>query len=110
MNKGEWLDNLLEERGLKPADLARKSGLDPAVISNIRNGKRNTGVDVANKIADALNLPYDVVYRAAGILPPGSDGDDLDQKILKELEDLPADEKQGVIDYIRFVIKRHKKK
>lgn len=55
--KGQWLNDLLEDAGWTPADLARATGLDSAVISNIRNGKRGTGADTALKIAHALKLP-----------------------------------------------------
>lgn len=67
MNKN-WLDQLLDEMGWTPAQLSRESGLDSAVISNIRNEKRNTGIDVAKKIANATGRPENEIFERAGLM------------------------------------------
>ncbi len=67
MNKGQWLDDLLEEIEWTAADLSRATGLDSAVISNIRSGKRGTGIDVARKIAKATKHPEQEIFQRAGI-------------------------------------------
>ena len=48
--KGQWLNDLLEDAGWTPADLARATGLDSAVISNIRNGKLGTGAMQSSRL------------------------------------------------------------
>ena len=68
-NKGYWLDRLLEEMQWKPADLSRATGLDSAVISNIRNGKRGLGIDTAVLIAKATKRSPEQILRMAGDFP-----------------------------------------
>lgn len=69
VNFGEWLQTELDNRNWKQADLSRATGLDTAVISNLRNGKRGPGEDTCTAIATAFHLPPEVVFRAAGLLP-----------------------------------------
>lgn len=68
-NKGNWLDILLEEMNWKPADLARATGLDSAVISNIKNGRRGIGIDTAILIAKATKRSPENILRMAGEFP-----------------------------------------
>ena len=55
LDERNWLDILLQEEDITQADLARASGLDSGTLSNIRNGKRRMGVDVAERIAKATH-------------------------------------------------------
>lgn len=64
-----WLQDQLDIRGWKQADLSRASGLDSAVISNLINQKRNAGEVVCRAIAKALGFTPETVFRAAGLLP-----------------------------------------
>lgn len=109
MNKGQWLDDLLDELEWTPARLSRESGLDSAVISNIKNGKRNTGIDVARKIAKATKLPESDIMRRAGILPPAKEKEILIERILHEMEDLSPEDKADVIEFIEFKARRKRK-
>lgn len=109
-NKGRWLDELLVEMGWTSADLARASGLDSAVVSNIRNGKRGTGFDTALKIAKALKLPPEQIYQAAGLLPPKITKSWLIERIIEEMEDLLPEDKEDVMDFIEMIRKRREKK
>lgn len=65
-----WLDKEMKLRNLNDAQLERMAGIGQGVISNVRSGRRNVGPAVLEKIADALNLPVELVYREAGRLPP----------------------------------------
>jgi transcriptional regulator with XRE-family HTH domain len=69
MKFSDWLRNELEIRQWKQADLARRSNLDTAVISNLINERRGPGEDTCSAIAHALGLPPETVFRAAGLLP-----------------------------------------
>jgi len=66
----EWLLSKLDELKWKQADLVRESKLDSAVVSNIINGKRKVGKVTATAIAHALQLPPELVFEKAGLLPP----------------------------------------
>lgn len=67
---GDWLLKRMEERGWNLSDLAQKTRVAPAQISRLINGSRGPGPKLCRSLAHALNLPEDVVFRAAGLLSP----------------------------------------
>jgi transcriptional regulator with XRE-family HTH domain len=71
----EWLLATLEEKEWSQARLAKAAQISPASISDILSGRRKIGKDLATAIANALKLPPEQVFRAAGILPPEKDED-----------------------------------
>jgi len=64
-----WIRAQLDERGWRPADLARHAGLTNATLSRILNGTRQAGPEVCTAIANALGVPPEYVFRLAGLLP-----------------------------------------
>jgi transcriptional regulator with XRE-family HTH domain len=69
----EWLLLTLENKGWSQADLARAAKVSRSSISEIISGHRQVGRGTATSIANALKLPPEQVFRAAGILPPEND-------------------------------------
>jgi len=65
----DWLLRELKKRDMSQSDLARAAKLGRGTISNIMTGTRNVGKDTLVKVAYALHLPPESVFRAAGILP-----------------------------------------
>ena len=65
----EWLLNNLKELDWSQADLARASGLTTAAISKYMAGRIPDDAAL-RKIAKAFKFPPEIVFRAAGILPP----------------------------------------
>jgi len=106
----EWLRERLKERKWKQADLARASGIDTAVISNLINGKRGPGEDTCTAIAHALDLPPETVYRAAGLLPPVTPTMEDTEEALHLFAQLSPEERQEMIDFMRMKLDRKKKK
>lgn len=68
VNFPDWLAKQLQDRKLSPTEFARLAHKAPAVITRILNGERNPANATLDAIAEALDLPKDVVYRAAGVL------------------------------------------
>lgn len=66
----QWLEDQLRIRGWKPADLSRASGISNATISRILNSTRQAGPDACRKIARALNISQEEVFRQRGFLDP----------------------------------------
>jgi transcriptional regulator with XRE-family HTH domain len=64
-----WLDNALKSSNLTPAELARRSGVDKGVISRALSRERVPSPETLSSIAEALQLPLDIVFQAAGLLP-----------------------------------------
>ncbi len=48
-------------RGLTQTELARKAGLHRVQVHDIETGKRRGSVDTLKKIAEALNVPLDLI-------------------------------------------------
>lgn len=67
---GDWLQNELQLRGWNQAELARRSRITTAQISRIMTGEQNPGPTVCQKLARALHIPAEDVFRRAGLLPP----------------------------------------
>lgn len=68
------LQALLDERGWKPADLARESGLQPSTISNYLSGQRFPSPESLDVIADTLKVPFSRLFWEVS-----NSGLDLDQ-------------------------------
>lgn len=101
-NFGSWLQAEIDKRGISQADLSRISGLTTAGIAYLINGRRNAGQDACNKIASALRLPPETVFRAAGLLPPISEIDELKAQMLDLTADMSREEQREVIEYLRM--------
>lgn len=56
---GAKIKNYLNEKGIKQSFVAEKSGLTPAIMSDICNKDRKIDVVEYKKICDALDLPLD---------------------------------------------------
>ena len=70
MDFAEWLIKELRNRGWTQADLARESGLTSGGIAHLVNRTRNPTAESCKVIARALRYPPEIVFRAAGLLPP----------------------------------------
>ncbi len=65
----EWLQEQMHGRGWDQSDLARHSRLTKGQISRILTGERRAGPDTCTKLAHALLLPPEAVFRRVGLLP-----------------------------------------
>lgn len=103
-------DYLLDELKVKDwsqADLAKKAGVSRAAISDILSGRRSPGVDLCTAIADALDLPPETVFRAAGLLPPMPTYNAAQQEILNyKMAELTPEQRDELIKYIDFMQSR----
>lgn len=110
-NFAKWLQEELDYRDWKQADLARAANLDSAVISNLINEKRGAGETTATAIAKAFGLPPDFVFRKAGLLPDLRDSRKVAEEIAAfKLDDLNEEQLEEVIKYIDWIQDRDEKK
>jgi transcriptional regulator with XRE-family HTH domain len=65
-----WLQEELRQRGWNQAELARRSGITTAQVSRLLTGEQHPGPTACRKIARALHIPAEEIFRKAGLLPP----------------------------------------
>ncbi|MEA3417743.1 MAG: helix-turn-helix transcriptional regulator [Thermodesulfobacteriota bacterium] len=60
LGPGDVLKGARDREGLTQTELAAKIGVKPHHISEMENGKRSIGKDIARRLAKALNTGYKV--------------------------------------------------
>lgn len=78
----EWLQAEMDKRGWSQSDCARACELNRAVINKLLNGKSRAQPITLAAIARGFKIPVETAYRAAGLLPPSTDGDDSTQEVI----------------------------
>lgn len=107
---GNWIVREIGERNMSQADLARLAGVTRTAISDVVNGRRNPGSDLAQGIAKAFSIPPEEVFRIAGLLPPKPGLDDEVERIVHEVSSMSDQDKAEVLAYIRMKKNIRKKK
>ena len=98
----DWLFEELIKRGIKPAELARKAGLDKGIISRILNRERRPEPETLTSIARALRLPPEQIFRVAGLLPIDPKSDPLIEEGIHILRQLKGEDKEEAIRQLRL--------
>lgn len=106
----EWLKNRLDKKGWKQADLARESGLDTAVISNLVNGRRGPGMDTYRALARAFDIKLKELFVEIGILEPEPDYDPIYEELARYAYRMTAEERAMYLAYGRVTIEEKEKK
>jgi transcriptional regulator with XRE-family HTH domain len=78
----EWLQMEMDKRGWSQSDCARACDLNRAVINKLLNGKSKPQPFTLGAIARGFKIPVETAYRAAGLLPLSSDGDDMTLELI----------------------------
>src|SRR3954470_19401011 len=107
VNFSVWLDQELSSRSWTRADLAQKAQISQSTLSLIYNESRKAGPDVCRSIAEALKIPPEEVFRAAGLLPPNPKTDVISERAnyLLQMLEKPAS-KQRAVDYLELLIRQ----
>jgi transcriptional regulator with XRE-family HTH domain len=108
MKFNDWLLERLKELDWSQADLARGSGLTRSVISKYMTG-RIPDEAALRKIAKALHIAPESVFRAAGILPPAPEKDPVIDEITHLARSLPPEDVQDLIDLARVKLARYER-
>lgn len=103
----DWLVDELKKRDWSQADLARLAGVNRQVISTYINRQRSSpDPDVLNAIAHAFKIPPEIVFRAAGILPPAPDTTEVAEEMFHLFTQLPPGDQQEMLELLRFKVER----
>jgi transcriptional regulator with XRE-family HTH domain len=99
----EVIESQLKNRGWKPADLARRSGKNPSVISKLLNRVGRPDVETLQAVALALDLPEEELLRAAGQMKAKPSIDERRARLTHKaslLEDEKLDEYERYLDFL----------
>jgi len=97
----DWLNEELSSRGWSNSEVARRSGLAPSTISMVLSGTANPGWDFCKKVADALKIPPEAVFRKAGLLPARPDGSELIEELLHYFGQLSPEDQERALAIVR---------
>ncbi len=100
-----WLSNEMEVRGWNNSELARRAGLVPSAVSQVIAGNRGTGPEFCRSVARAFNLPPELVFRKARLLPPlpGPEDDITFGELLDVVRNLNVEERVLVLEFAEFL-------
>jgi transcriptional regulator with XRE-family HTH domain len=91
----EWLQTEMDKRGWSQSDSARACDLNRAVINKLLNGKCRPQPATLMAIGRGFKIPLETVYRAAGLLPPSSDGDETMLELLHIFKSLQSPQRKA---------------
>jgi transcriptional regulator with XRE-family HTH domain len=90
------------------ADLVRASGISRGGVSNLINQVRDPDPKSCKAIAKALNLPVELVFRKAGLLPPEPLYTEYEKEVAHLIREMSPEDQYDVLEYIRFKVERGK--
>jgi len=101
-----------EARGMSQADLANKTGLQPAAVSHFETGQRSPSFENLKKLADALSLSVDYLL---GRIDEEQHGHGLAaapraQQLFRHAEKLSEDSFSQLEDMAEMLRKREERK
>lgn len=113
---GEWLKSELERRQWTQGELARRSGYDSGQISHWVNGTRTPSVRSCRDLAEALDLPEQVVMEAAGRKirnPEIPDGVDLHDPAINfvahNIDQLSPEDRERLLRFMMDLVEKRRK-
>ncbi len=99
-----FIEKELERRKWTWYDLGREAKIASGTVYNIRSGARGGGRKSLTKIAKALRIPADKLFRLAGLLPPDPEKDEVADELLYLYKMMPTSYKQDLLSYARVRI------
>lgn len=99
---GDWIKQEMKNRNWRDADLVKASGLASAVVSNLKNDKRNPGKITCTALSVAFKIPLAEVYQVAGMLPEDPKRDKFIDAIAYLLLDSSTEEKREALEYVQY--------
>jgi len=91
----EWLQAEMNKRGWSQSDCARSADLNRAVINKLLNGKSKPQPLTLVALARGFRIPVEVAYRAAGLLPPSVDGDEIIEEVIHTFKSIQSPQRRA---------------
>jgi transcriptional regulator with XRE-family HTH domain len=99
-----WLNIQLDAKGWSDYQLAKKAGIAHSVLSKARSGVRPIGWDACVSIAEALDLPPELVLQEAGHLPERKNAGPTLEEANFKLSKLPEWQQKMVLRMIDSIL------
>jgi transcriptional regulator with XRE-family HTH domain len=102
---GKKIQRAREELGLSQEELASRLGYTQAALSNYELGKRRLYLANIQQIARELNKPLSYFLEESTVSVNAEQGEPQDEaisEIIKLLSELPAEERQYLLEYIKW--------
>lgn len=96
-----WLIAELRKWNLSARQASLGADLGHAQVSRYLNGKRPSAEN-CRKLARFFGVPEDFLLRLAGYVAPASGEDEFLSQLAPLLVDLPASEKEEILEYVRW--------
>lgn len=109
MEFASWLADNMKKAGFNQSQLAKRSNLNQAAISRLLNGQATPSPETCQSFARVLHIPVEIVYRAAGLLPPKAESNQVIDEIIYLAGQLPPDDLQDLLDLARGKINRYER-
>ena len=103
-----WLKEELGARGWSLREMARRVGVSHTAIINVANGRTRPSANLCRKIALALHVPPEDVFRRAGLLPPNPP---VSPSLLEAnflFAQLPEQEQETLLTMMRALVERRR--
>lgn len=105
----DWLNEELQRKGWRQADLMRATGISRGGISLLMSGQIKPAPQTVMQLAVVFKVPPDFIMRKVGYLPPKNEGGDPTlEEVNFKYAMLADDKKQLLLDYLDFLIGRFK--
>ena len=104
-NIGKKIQMAREEAGLSQEELASRLGYTQAALSNYELGKRRLYLANIEQIAKELNKPLSYFLDESVVTANAERGEPRDEttsEILKLLSELPPEEREYLLEYIKW--------
>lgn len=105
-----WLDAVMKDRNLKPADVSKLAGINESVLSKARNGGATIGVDALTKIADGLEFPRVLLLRLGGWIPANESPMGMVWEVQSLWDELDEDDQEEIAAILRVKVKNARRK
>jgi transcriptional regulator with XRE-family HTH domain len=101
---GKWLKETLKQKNLRQAELANRIGVQPSHISHLISGDRNATTDIIEKIARALTVPPEEVFRLVIDLSPKNSQSETVKKAEFLIQSFKNEEtRKKALEYLEFL-------
>jgi transcriptional regulator with XRE-family HTH domain len=90
-------------------EFARRCDVSESTISRVVSGKRNPSSDLCRRMAEALRLPPERIFRKAGLLPSTPEESPGIKEALYLFRELPDDERRRILLIMRTLLEEQER-